>query len=280
MAFSFNGIGTTFYGERDFLSDGSYVTTEWVVFLALPLVPLRSLRVRPRGYRTTALGSESGFEVLGEFPPNAAQVAFTWGFCVSFLPWAGLVARVIGALFPNGPMPGGDEAYLVVGLICLAPISLPFILRHLARRRLGSLLVLKPTSEAPAAVSPQPQPVRPFSLAAGIGILRDAIRHDGYPFLVFSVGAAVALAGIALAVYSHRDFLDPRKNYELVTSHRDVVISRQPMSGTEANEREQSKTRSGGLLGGLAGVGLAISQTADVSRALRTAMAQKRPRPD
>jgi hypothetical protein len=49
MAFSFNGIGTSFYGQRDFRPDGTYTTTEWFVFLAIPVIPLRSLRVRYQG---------------------------------------------------------------------------------------------------------------------------------------------------------------------------------------------------------------------------------------
>jgi hypothetical protein len=43
MAFSVQGIGTAFYGKRDFQPDGSYVTTEWCIFFGLPIWPLRSL---------------------------------------------------------------------------------------------------------------------------------------------------------------------------------------------------------------------------------------------
>ena len=49
MAYTLNGIGTTFYGQRDFQPDGSYLTTEWLVFLYVPLIPIRSLRVVYRG---------------------------------------------------------------------------------------------------------------------------------------------------------------------------------------------------------------------------------------
>ena len=48
MPFSINGIGTNFYGKREFHEDGSYVTTEWIIFIFFPVVPLRSLRVFPR----------------------------------------------------------------------------------------------------------------------------------------------------------------------------------------------------------------------------------------
>ena len=47
MPFSLNGIGTTYYGQRDLLEDGSYITTEWFIFIYIPVVPLASFRVLP-----------------------------------------------------------------------------------------------------------------------------------------------------------------------------------------------------------------------------------------
>lgn len=44
MAFTINGIGSTYYGCRPLL-DGSYVTTKWAVILFIPLFPLGSFRV-------------------------------------------------------------------------------------------------------------------------------------------------------------------------------------------------------------------------------------------
>ena len=52
MPFTFNGIGTTYYGKRDIYPDSSFVTTEWLVFVYLPLLPIRSLRVLPTGQST------------------------------------------------------------------------------------------------------------------------------------------------------------------------------------------------------------------------------------
>jgi hypothetical protein len=49
MAYILNGIGMTFYGKRDFRGDGSFITTEWVTFLFVPLIPFRSFRVRYQG---------------------------------------------------------------------------------------------------------------------------------------------------------------------------------------------------------------------------------------
>ncbi len=47
MLFTANGCGTRYYGKRDVLSDGSYITTLFVVFLWFPVLPLRSYRVLP-----------------------------------------------------------------------------------------------------------------------------------------------------------------------------------------------------------------------------------------
>jgi hypothetical protein len=47
MPGSLNGIGTTYYGRREEQDDGSYITTEWVIFAFVPILPLRSFRVRP-----------------------------------------------------------------------------------------------------------------------------------------------------------------------------------------------------------------------------------------
>jgi hypothetical protein len=46
MPYLFSGIGTKYLGSRAEGSDGSYITTEWVVLFHLPLVPIGSFRVR------------------------------------------------------------------------------------------------------------------------------------------------------------------------------------------------------------------------------------------
>lgn len=55
MPFTFNGCGTRFYGERERAEDGSYITTEWITFVYLPLLPIRSYRVLPVGKGTNII---------------------------------------------------------------------------------------------------------------------------------------------------------------------------------------------------------------------------------
>ncbi len=47
MPSSYMGIGTAFHGERDYLIDGTWRTTDGLTVLYVPLVPLRSVRIRP-----------------------------------------------------------------------------------------------------------------------------------------------------------------------------------------------------------------------------------------
>lgn len=46
MPHSIGGSGTVWYGEALKEPDGSYVTTEWFVVFAIPILPLGSKRVR------------------------------------------------------------------------------------------------------------------------------------------------------------------------------------------------------------------------------------------
>lgn len=97
MAFSFQGIGTTFYGARDFHSDGSYITTEWFVFLAVPIIPVRSLRVIYQGPSENqvpiGIGFKDNYAVLEETSPNQKQVLCVYLFAAFYILWcAGLFA--------------------------------------------------------------------------------------------------------------------------------------------------------------------------------------------
>ena len=45
MPYRINGCGTGLYGRRDPAADGSYVTTSFLCFLFVPIIPLRSYRI-------------------------------------------------------------------------------------------------------------------------------------------------------------------------------------------------------------------------------------------
>jgi len=131
MPTSFQGIGTTYYGQRDFASDGSFITTEWVVFAGIPLVPLRSLRVCYQGAKSIVfpiIHSEEKYLVLSKMPVDWIQVASTYGFILFLIAWVVLLtlsyeflARHFGetgtgillfiAFVPAGLLPVGLRLY-------------------------------------------------------------------------------------------------------------------------------------------------------------------------
>jgi len=78
MAFTFNGIGTKYYGSTDKGPDGSYVATEWFVVVYVPLVPLRSLRMLPVSGGTNLLVYASQRFHVQQVPLHWRQVRNTY----------------------------------------------------------------------------------------------------------------------------------------------------------------------------------------------------------
>lgn len=87
LAQTLNGFGTKIYGKRDFEPDGSFLTTKWVVFFWIPLVPLKSLRVRYVGLGGTSIlpGWSRQYLVHAEYRPHTRQVVAVYSFMLSFL---------------------------------------------------------------------------------------------------------------------------------------------------------------------------------------------------
>ncbi len=81
MAYTVRGIGAMHYGRCDFRADGSYVTTLWFVFLYLPIVPIRSLRMRKTGrVKYYGIQPRSEIEILEKTKPHRGQVLRTYAF--------------------------------------------------------------------------------------------------------------------------------------------------------------------------------------------------------
>jgi len=69
------------YGRCDFRADGSYVTTLWFVCFYLPVVPIRSLRMRKTGQvKYYGIHPRSEVEVLEKTKPHRKQVLWTYAF--------------------------------------------------------------------------------------------------------------------------------------------------------------------------------------------------------
>jgi hypothetical protein len=74
MPFTFNGCGTRYYGRRDRGPDGSFVTTEWITFVYLPLFPIRSMSVLPQGKSTNLVIYHSQEFQSGRVPLSWVQI--------------------------------------------------------------------------------------------------------------------------------------------------------------------------------------------------------------
>jgi hypothetical protein len=134
---SFNGTGTRIYGKRDFLTDGSFVTTKWVTFLWVPLFPLSSMRVRPRSDTplpdhflasillafTTGLVAvkfSERYTIQSKSHPVLLQVVYVYGFVVALISaWWNLAK---------------NTDYVNAGILC-AVLASPFILRNIGCSR-------------------------------------------------------------------------------------------------------------------------------------------------
>jgi hypothetical protein len=129
MAFTFHGIGTMVYGERDYWPDGSFVTTEWFVIAWVPLLPVISKRIgytRNNDYATYDAG---GYWVYQTLPLDRKQVLFTYGWVVSlvapFVVWTNFQDAL-------GKMVGDEDTAAGLALLIAAIV---FVLPYFLRRR-------------------------------------------------------------------------------------------------------------------------------------------------
>lgn len=122
MANSFNGIGTSYYGQSKFEQDGSYVTTKWFILGFLPIIPMASARVNYVGTSGIPFFSRtSSFELVEELPIDWLQVLKTWLYTIF------IIALVSGVMTSNKP-----PAFKII--IVALGVFLPHMLRFVARK--------------------------------------------------------------------------------------------------------------------------------------------------
>jgi hypothetical protein len=120
------GIGTTFIGERDYATNGSYVTTKWFIFAGVPIFPICSHRVQFVG----SSGLKEHYIFYATTRPNLKQVISTYAYGVFIVCWIYFVA------FCMFHAPANAWIY-VIGAVGITPgIVLPFALRRFAKRNL------------------------------------------------------------------------------------------------------------------------------------------------
>jgi hypothetical protein len=97
MAFTFNGIGTTYHGRSDKGPDGSYIATEWFVVAYIPVIPIRSFRMRPVSGGTFAIVYSSQKYEIEPVPFHWKQVRNMYLTMIGGLALAaGIVVALVG----------------------------------------------------------------------------------------------------------------------------------------------------------------------------------------
>lgn len=177
MPFTFNGIGTTFYGARDFALDGSYTTTEWFTFLYIPIIPLRSLRIRSLDSgKYFVVYSSQRYAIYSKSRPNLKQVLFIYGWCAAII-----------ACIPLASVPGTGKVPFLPLIAVLAVAILPWILRRRARRRLlaetqAGFPNFQPGPGSTAGSSSFPSPPGPEAWSANFKPGQNSkVRFSGLP---------------------------------------------------------------------------------------------------
>jgi hypothetical protein len=129
MALSNFGTGTLYYGKRDFHTDGSYLTTEFIALFWIALIPVRSFRVKYVGTDLEGIAIVSRYEQYGKSWPNLKQVACVYAFELAIL---GFIVGYSHAAdsFPSVPL----WALVIGAALGVTLLSfVPYMLRRIAR---------------------------------------------------------------------------------------------------------------------------------------------------
>ena len=144
MAFTINGFGTTYYGQSDFLPDGTFQTTEWLVACWFPIIPLRTYRAarNTKADVNLVLASTTGYYLLAKIPLGYAQIFRTYAFAIGYFGWIGLVGTL---LFDELKI--HERSALVaapIAAIVLASLAIPIVV--LRRRRTAAFEAARKTA--------------------------------------------------------------------------------------------------------------------------------------
>jgi hypothetical protein len=101
MPYTFNRIGTKYYGKRDLGEDGSFVTTEWFVIIDIPIIPLGSFRVLPTGRAMNLFFIKSRDYQVQRVPLNWRQVINVYLVAIALLMALYLVLELLAYLIGN-----------------------------------------------------------------------------------------------------------------------------------------------------------------------------------
>jgi hypothetical protein len=119
MPMTFNMIGTQYCGRTESRPDGSYITTEWIT-VVVPIIPLKSLRLRPMQESPSYSLGRGPFQVLEVLPAvHSKQKSHVRKLVAALLlVWAIALAILISALVLDN-IPGYMKiaGYVIAGVI-------------------------------------------------------------------------------------------------------------------------------------------------------------------
>jgi hypothetical protein len=124
------GGGIKHFGHSERLGDGSYMTTAWLVVAFIPIIPLRSHRIRFLKTRQVGHDSYEEFEIVEKVRLRLSSVALVYLSTVSYLAYLFFcllgAAKLVG-VYPNMPM----AIMLLLVLPGVAVTIWPFIVGRL-----------------------------------------------------------------------------------------------------------------------------------------------------
>jgi len=138
-----NGIGTTYYGKRDFRTDGSWLTTEWVVVFFIPLLPISSRRIAWRYEEDNRWTTHNNFfennvdhednsrtknyKILSNEALSFVQISSVYIYCLGFIFLPYLLVEII---LPNNFLGTGIFLFILIWSF------VPFVLHKIAKMRI------------------------------------------------------------------------------------------------------------------------------------------------
>lgn len=111
MSETWNGIGTKYYGSKDQYPDSTFVTTEWVVILYIPIIPIQSFRVAYAGTSHGWRKTTTQYIIIKKLSLDWQQV-----FSIYFLTFVTLIVAFFMGWFA-GSIFAAKDWYIVSAMV-------------------------------------------------------------------------------------------------------------------------------------------------------------------
>ena len=103
MPYTLNGVGTKYYGKRDVEPDNSFITTEWIVLVYIPIIPIGSFRVQPTGESTNTIIFSSTQYLVQRVPFNWRQIRNVYAITIGIFGAICAIASLSPSKSSNDP---------------------------------------------------------------------------------------------------------------------------------------------------------------------------------